>query len=299
MRRYSGVHLLEMVKARICVDNGDIQVLEDPQLNKCHLRSKTFGHEYETRDTMRNILSKHMEDLGLFSKDRVLELEKPGVTWGAHEMMADCLQEKIIDAAAVVCDGAGSVVVSKGNVVRAIGAVIPLITETQIIPNTQKKLKDLGCFLVDEKPTQDGGAVIDQTKGIELAIEKGYKRIGVTVAGITAPLTKEFREVERRHKAKDVQVIIFAVHTSKMTEEDARILIENADIVWGCASKASREIVGPKAIFQLQGPVPVFAMNHIGKRCMLARALYCNDAMVCAKAALPVLPPEIQPDPVL
>lgn len=95
-------------------------------------------------------------------------------------------------------------------------------------------------------------------------------------------------------------VIIFAVHTSKMTEEDARILIENADIVWGCASKAAREIVAPKAIFQLQGPVPVFAMNFIGKKCMLARVLYCGDAMVTTKASLPVLlPPEIQPDPLL
>ncbi|KCZ72986.1 hypothetical protein ANME2D_00045 [Candidatus Methanoperedens nitroreducens] len=288
---YIGKHKLQMVKADVVVDNGSISVLTDPRLEKCHMRSKGFGHDRETKETIRNVLSKHMEKLGLFSDARVLELSERTIAAGASETLADSIREGMLDCAVTVCDGAGTVVSSKPGIVQAIGAVIPWLSETTPIPETQSELKQHGSYLIDDKAT------IDQVRGVELAAMHGYKRIGVTMVGIKSSILRELRRVE---KDKGLQLTALVVHNSEMTEEDARTLLnENADIVWGCASEVVRAIIGPKAVLQMQGPVPMFALTERGKRCALARIANYQDPILVARSDLPVLPPEIQPEPML
>jgi len=284
MRKYVGVHELEMVKARVRVEDGEIKVLEEPKLRRCPLRSGAFGHESESRESIERVLRKHMEELGLFSTERVLELTTPSVSWGAHEMLADCLDEGVLDAAVVMCDGAGSVVASLGRVVRAVGAVIPVLESTTPIPETQRRLQELGCLLVSES------AEIDQLAGARLALQQGYRRIGVVVPGERAEMLEELT---------DSRFVRFVVHTSGIGDREAELIAEHADVVWSCASRVVREKVAPEAKLQLQSPAPVFALTQAGKRCVLARVLHCDDRMVVQKAELPVLPAEIQPEPLL
>ncbi len=288
---YIGQHKLQMVKADVVVDNGTINVLTGPKLEKCHMRSKAFGHDTETKETVKNVLSKHMEKLGLFSNERVLELSERTIAAGASETLADSIREGVLDCAVTVCDGAGTVVSSKPDVVQAIGAVIPWLSETTPIPKIQKGLKQRGSYFVDDKAT------IDQVKGVELAAQLGYNRIGVTMVGIKSHVIRDLRRVE---KDKGIQLATLVVHNSEMTEEDAHTLLhENADIVWGCASGVVRSVIGPKAIFQIQGPVPMFVLSDIGKRCALARLANYADPVLVAKSNLPILPQEIQPKPML
>ncbi len=284
MRKYVGVHELEMVKARVRVEDGEIRVLEEPKLRRCPLRSGAFGHEEESRESIERVLRKHMEELGLFSTERVLELTTPSVSWGAHEMLADCLDEGVLDAAVVMCDGAGSVVAPLGRVVRAVGAVIPVLESTTPIPETQRRLQELGCMLASED------ASIDQLSGAELALEQGYRRVGVVVPGERAEMLEELT---------DPRLVRFVVHTSGIGEEEAELISKYGDVVWSCASRVVRERIAPEALLQLQSPAPVFALTKMGKRCVLARVLHCDEAMLVQKAELPVLPPEIQPEPLL
>jgi hypothetical protein len=114
--------------------------------------------------------------------------------------------------------------------------------------------------------------------------------------GVQSDVSRELRRV-----AKDgsVELIILVVHSTQMTEEDCHTLLENADIVWGCASGVARTIIGPKAILQIQGPVPMFVLTERGKRAAFARLVNFGAPILVAKSDLPVLPPSIQPEPML
>ena len=70
------------------------------------------------------------------------------------------------------------------------------------------------------------------------------------------------------------------------------MLADNCDLVWSCASKAVREIVGPKAKMQIGISIPVFALTQEGKRLVLNRALRFPDGLVLHRASLPLAPRE-------
>lgn len=140
-------------------------------------------------------------------------------------------------------------------------------------------------------------ANIDQIKGLKLAIKKGYRNIGVTIAGNQIEIVKEIREFEREQEDKNVNFIILVVHTTGITGDHANLLLENADIVWGCASKYVREIVGKKALLQIGASIPVFALTKNGKKIILTRALNFDDSLLIQREILPVVPVDRQPNP--
>ena len=88
-------------------------------------------------------------------------------------------------------------------------------------------------------------ASIDQIKGTLKAIEMGYKKIAVTI--VSAEDVKKLRDIEKENE--DVNIYIFVAHVTKMSEEDALTIFENADVVTGCASKYIREVGEEKRMF--------------------------------------------------
>ncbi|MDM7913603.1 MAG: DUF2099 family protein [Methanotrichaceae archaeon] len=78
-----------------------------------------------------------------------------------------------------------------------------------------------------------------------------------------------------------------------------KALAKNCDLVWSCASKAVREIVGPKAKMQIGISIPVFPLTQEGKRLVLNRALHFPDSLVLHRAGLPYAPAGKQPKPLI
>jgi hypothetical protein len=66
-------------------------------------------------------------------------------------------------------------------------------------------------------------------------------------------------------------------------------------MVWSCASKAVREIVGKDAALQMGIAIPVFALTDAGKKLILNRAMHFREALVIHRAGLPLAPEEKQP----
>jgi hypothetical protein len=93
--------------------------------------------------------------------------------------------------------------------------------------------------------------------------------------------------------------ILLGVHTTGIIESEALMLAENCDLVWSCASKSVREIVGPKAKLQIGISIPVFALTQEGKRLVLNRALRFPDGLVLHRASLPLAPKGKQPEPLI
>ncbi|MFB3766562.1 MAG: methanogenesis marker 8 protein [Methanotrichaceae archaeon] len=283
-------HFLEMAKAQVKIADGKIEVLTDPQIKCCPLRRDLYGINEESRETVAGVLKGHLEDLGMYNSRRVLELNEKPVSFGASEILADAMAECLIDAAVVVCEGAGTVIVTKPEVLQAIGAHMTGLLRTESIKEIQEGLEKKGCIILDRLCT------IDQVRGFERAAEAGFGRIAVTIAGEYAFVSKKLRELG---EIMGKQPIILAVHTTGISRAEAEELADSCDIVWSCASKAVRETVGKKARLQIGISIPVFALTREGKRLVLNRALNFEDGLVINRASLPVVPEGKQPMPLL
>jgi putative methanogenesis marker protein 8 len=283
-------HLLEMAKARVRVKDGRIEVQSEPQVRSCPLRRGLYGIEEESRESVASVLQGHMQDLGMYGPERVLELRERPVSFGASEILADAIEGSMVDAAVVVCEGAGTVVASRPKVLQAIGAHMTGLVETEPIVEIQDGLEMRGCLLLDRLGT------MDPIRGLEMAAAAGFRRIAVTVAGTMANEAKPLRELG---EALGVHPVLLAVHTTGVSDEEALQLAESCDLVWSCASRAVREMVGKKALMQIGVSIPVFALTMEGKRLILNRALHFSGSLVMHRASLPLAPEEKQPMPLI
>jgi len=283
-------HLLEMAKALVKVTDGRIEVLTNPQISRCPLRQDLYGLGLESRKTVEAVLKRHMRELGMYGPGRVLELHEKPVSFGASEIVADGLSEGLVDAAVVVCEGAGTVIATKQEVLQAVGAHMTGLIKTEPIEEIQAGLEKRGCILLDRQ------CGIDQVKGFEMAAEAGFERIAVTIAGTRAFEAEMLRETGRWTGKRPV---ILAVHTTGIGEAEARALAENCDIVWACASKAVRDVVGALATLQIGVSIPVFALTNEGKRLVLNRAQHFEGGLIIHRSGLPLAPAGKQPEPLI
>ena len=284
-------HLLEMAGALVRVRDGEVEVLTEPKVKWCPLRSGLYGHEAESRETVESVLRSHIEELGMYGPHRVLELSERPVSFGASEMIADGMKVGLVDAAVVVCEGAGTVVATRPEVVAALGAHMTGLVRTEPIEELQAGLSERGCILLDDRCT------IDQVEGYRRALAAGYQRIVVTITGKMAFEPEEIRNLAST--SADGQAgegpVIFAVHNLDVTEDQAEILGKTCDIVWACASREVREVVGKRAKLQIGISIPVYALTDRGKRLVLNRALHFDESLVMHRATLPYGPKEKLP----
>ncbi|OPY51545.1 MAG: hypothetical protein A4E48_01491 [Methanosaeta sp. PtaU1.Bin060] len=283
-------HLLEMAKALVRVTDGEIEVLTDPKISRCPLRQDLYGPDIESRKTVEAALKRHMKELGMYGPGRVLELHEKPVSFGASEIVADALSDGLVDAAVVVCEGAGTVIATSPDVLQAIGAHMTGLVKTEPIEEIQEGLEKRGCILLDRR------CCIDQVRGFETAAASGFERIAVTISGTRAFEADVLRETGR---ILGKRPIILAVHTTGITEAQARALAESCDMVWACASKAVREVVGAQSRLQIGVSIPVFALTDEGKRIMLNRAQHFGGGLAIHRASLPLAPEEKQPTPLI
>jgi putative methanogenesis marker protein 8 len=231
-----------------------------------------------------------MKELGMYGPERVLELQEEPVSFGASEILADAMREELVDAAVVVCEGAGTVVATRPEVLQAIGAHMTGLVRTEPIKEIQEGLEKRGCLLLDRQGT------MDQVRGFDRAASAGFKKIAVTVAGSR---TADAEALRKRDSEQGTHSIILAVHTTGINESEARTLAESCDLVWSCASRAVREVVGKRAKMQIGISIPVFALTQEGKRLILNRALHYSGPLVLHRAGLPLTPEGKQPEPLI
>ena len=284
-------HMLEMAGALVRVRDGEIEVLTDPKVKWCPLRSGLYGHGVESRKTVELVLKRHMEELGMYGPHRFLELSDRPVSFGASEMIADAMRSGLVDAAVVVCEGAGTVVAARPEVVAALGAHMTGLIRTEPIEEIQAGLRERGCILLDDRCS------IDQVEGYRRALAAGFERIVVTITGKRAFEAGEIRKLSSASACGQAGEgpVIFAVHNLCVSEEDARLLAETCDVVWGCASREVREVVGKRAKLQIGISIPVYALTDSGKRLVLNRALAFDESLVMHRATLPYGPEEKLP----
>lgn len=281
-------HIIEFASARVVIEDGVVKEIGEPKIEYCPLYDRLYGFKHITKDIIRSMVEENIKKFGTYTPRRVLEHEDL-VLFGASEMIMTAMQKGLFDAAVIACDGAGTVVTNNPYLVQGIGARLTGIIKTSPIPTVIARLKAKGALVLDPV-----NATVNQVKGVSQAAESGFKKIAVTIAGRE---TQEVIEIRKIEKEKGVKVVIFAVHNSGISQKDAEILVEHADLVWGCASKAVRKTVGPKALLQIGTAIPVFAVTEKGKSIVLSRAEEIKESLVISKAKLPLLTIERSPKP--
>lgn len=153
-------HLLEMAGALIRVKDGKIEVLTEPRVRFCPLRFGLYGIKIESRETVASTLRSHMQELGMYGPGRVLELQEKPVSFGASEILTDAMSEGLVDAAVLVCEGVGTLVTARPEVLQAVGAHMTGLLKTEPINEIQDGLEGRGCLLLDRQCS------IDQVQGL-------------------------------------------------------------------------------------------------------------------------------------
>jgi len=268
--RVKGEHEIYCCGARVRISEKGIKVLTEPLVEYCPLHEALYGTKRIDAEAIRKSVEMKIAGFGFCCANRLFDAE-PIVAYGASEMMRVWLEKGLIDCAVVVCEGAGTVLTSRGSLVQAIGGRLTGIIKTSPIPEIITRIKNEGGVVLDEKK-----ATIDQVAGVKRALSLGFRRVAVSVAGFQSKAISEIRSLEAGEKA---DVLVFSVCNTCVGERDVKH-IAKADVVCASASKILRNRIGEKAMAQLGVAIPVFVLTEKGKKLILAYLETFKDKLV-------------------
>jgi len=249
-------HVIEaMGKTKVVIEDGKVVSIGKPAVTYCPLFMKHRGIKEITPEVVLENVEFRMRDFGMCASNRNMRM-KDFLTYGVSELLAMAVSKGMLDAAVLVADGAGTVVVTDPELIQGIGGRISGIIETTPIAEV---IQTVGR---DNVLDPDKGR-IDQFSGTHLAFKLGHRRVGVTVA-----------KAEDARMIRDgfgSNVMIFAVHTTGVDQKDARLFFENCDIVSACASRWVREEARSQALLQVGNKIPIYAASEAGKHLLEER----------------------------
>ena len=248
-------HVIEALgKTRVLIKKGKIIEVGEPKIDYCPIFDKYRGIKRLTSEHVKENIEFRIKDFGLCTPDRTLRMQD-FLSFGVSETLSTLIDEKIIDAVVTVCEGCGTVLITEKDLVQGIGGRVSGLVSTT-------PLKEVIEVLGRRNILNPENAEIDQVKGTLKAIKMSYKKIAVTV--VSAESVKELRKIEKEHE--DVKIYIFVAHVSEVSDEDAETILNNADVVTGCASKYIRERGMDKGLFKAGDCIPIFGVTEDGKK---------------------------------
>ena len=248
-------HIVEAIGlSKVTIKDGKVIDVSEPKLDYCPLFHHHRGMEKITKEAIWDNIQFRIDDFGMCTPNRKLRM-KDFLSFGISEIMSTLIEENAIDCAVMVCEGCGTLIVTESELVQGIGGRVSGLVKTSPIPEL---FDQLGAENILEPET----AKIDQTEGIKLAIEHGYKNIAVTIT--LAQDCLKIQELKKAHP--DVNIYTFVVHTSNRTKEEARILFDACDVATACASKYIREIGDAERLKTVGQSIPIYSKTEDGKK---------------------------------
>lgn len=254
------LHITRKACALVAISDGNVIKMEKPQVHHCPLFTTLFSYNEINEKSVEQKFDWQCREWGMFTCHRKVCDEKILVPFGASEMIMYALKKKSVDAAVVVCDGAGTVITSNPAVVQGIGAYMNGLFYTTPIPEVILNIEKNGSIVLSPK-----NAELDQFKGVKSALEKGFKKIVVTVRGDEEKTIQKIRKLqEELTKNNDIKIIILAICNTGISKKQAEVIRHNCDLAWACASKYIRDVAGPDAVLQVGMKIPVFVLTDNG-----------------------------------
>lgn len=246
-------HIIEALgKARIVVKDGKVVEVGEPLLSYCPIFDKFRGIKTLDKKSIQENIQFRIDDFGMCTKDRVLTM-KDYLSFGVSEIISTGMELGLIDAAVMVCEGCGTVVITRSEMAQGIGGRVSGLVSTTPIP-------ELIARIGPEYVLDPGTARINMVEGVKKAVAMGFKSIAVSV--VSGDDAHTFKKMEKEH---GVTIYTFVVHTTGLSDEEARKVFMYADVVTGCASKYVRGQGIASGAFKVGDSVPVFGVTPRGQ----------------------------------
>lgn len=279
-------HVIEAIgRSRIVIRNGQVVEVGDALIRDCPL-AKRFACPIPDirKESVRANIEYRIKAFGMCTPGREVTDSREFVGFGASELLSFGLRKGLLDAAVIVCDGAGTVVVTKPAMVQGIGGRMSGLVSTSPYSQVMDRIERNGGYVLDRDH-----ASIDQTAGVALAMVQGFRKIAVTVAR-----PEEAEAIRRVHP----KTLIFAVHVTGLPREAADTLVRACDLVTSCASQTIRDAVARDALVQAGITIPIFAMTMAGKNLILEKVRLSQEPVLVKQTKLPSLSGR-QPEPLV
>jgi putative methanogenesis marker protein 8 len=286
MAHHKDEHVIEAIgRCRIVIRDGHVVEVGEAIIKDCPL-AKRFAYPIPDikNESVKANIEHRIKAFGMCTPQREVLDNREFVGFGASEILSFGLQAGLIDAVVLACDGAGTVVVTKPALVQGIGGRMSGLVSTTPYPEVIARIEENGGIVLDPV-----NAAMDQLAGVALAASNGFRRIAVTVA-----LPEDAAVIRRVHPS----TIIFGVHVTGLSREEANMLIGASDLVTSCASKTIRESAGLKALLQAGVAIPIFAMTKAGKELIMEKIRQGNEQVLVKPTKLPSLTGD-QPSPLV
>lgn len=279
-------HVLEALgRCRVVIRNGEVVEVGEARIVSCPLTKKmAYPLTALDRESVKANIENRIRTWGMCTPRREVADTRPFVGFGASEILSFGLAAGLLDSVVLASDGAGTLIATSPVLVQGIGGRMSGLVKTVPYPEVIRRIGENGGIVIDPEH-----ASLSQAAGVAKAYELGYKKVAVTVA-----LPAEAQAIRRQFP----DVLIFGVHVTGLTREEAEILALSADLVTCCASGTIREIAGKKALLQAGVAVPILAMTKKGKDLILDKIRQSSDPVLIKTTKLPVTG-EQQPDPLV
>ncbi|MBQ6443506.1 MAG: DUF2099 family protein [Methanosphaera sp.] len=252
-------HVIEALgKTRIVIKDGQIVSIDEPMIDYCPIFGKYHNMEHITKDDIRKNIEYRIKDFGMCTRDRKLRMDDM-LSVGISEILRSNLKLGNIDCVVGACEGTGTLLMDEPALVQGVGGRVSGLVSTTPIPEI---IEQIG----EENILNPETAELNQLKGLEMAIDKGYKNIAITI--IPSEMIREIREYPL---PDDVKVYIFVAHNTAVSEELAKITFDYADIVTACASREIIKLAQIKKPYYYGKSVPIFAVSENGRKFLDAR----------------------------
>lgn len=264
-------HVIEALgKTEVVIENGEVTSVGEPLVDYCPIFDKIDDAKHLTPEFIKWNIEKRIREFGMCTPQRVVRMDDV-LSFGISEILRTNFELGLIDCVVGVCEGVGTLLMTDPEIIQGVGGRVSALISTTPIPEVIKKV---GVENVVNNET----AELTPIKGLEIAIEKGYKNIAITI--LPGNLIKEIAEYPL---PQDVNVYIFVAHTTNASDKEVEIAFKYTDVITACSSSKVRDFAEKEKVYYSGAKVPIFAISQKGREFLdnrlekIGKSLTIND----------------------
>lgn len=255
-------HVIEALgKAEVVIENGKITYIGEPVVDYCSIFDNGQHKGDLTKEFIKSNIEKRIEEFGMCTPQRSIDVEDT-MSFGTSETLKTNMIKGNIDCVVGACEGVGTLLINDAEIVQGVGGRVSALISTTPIKEVMEKVGR-------ENVLNPETAELNPLKGLEMAIERGYKNIAITI--IPTEMVKDLRQYP---KPDDVNIYIFVAHTTNVSKKEAEMLFDYADVISGCSSINMRQTAEERKPYYSGKKVPLYAVSENGKKLLNERLEY-------------------------
>lgn len=255
-------HVIEALgKAEVVIENGKITYIGEPVVDYCSIFDNGQHNGDLTKEFIKSNINKRIEEFGMCTPQRSFDVEDT-MSFGTSETLKTNMINGNVDCVVGACEGVGTLLIDDADLVQGVGGRVSALISTTPIDEV---IDNVGRDNVLNPET----AELNPLKGLEMAIERGYKNIAITIIP-----TEMVRDLRQYPKPENVNIFIFVAHTTNVSQKAAEMLFDYADVISGCSSINIRETAEERKPYYAGKKVPLYAVTENGRKLLNERLEY-------------------------